>query len=126
MHATIPHPASGKGVVRQLPNLPPTARDPVDDAKEVLAELRSAGEPANVSAAELVRVLGDLVALTVKPKRRELPPWKRLPVEQARMFIDNLATLPRDSDIDCARQLGRLEVHTQRLLDVVDSEVSPW
>jgi len=31
-----------------------------------------------------------------------------------------------DSETDCARQLGRLEVHAQRLLDVLDSEVSPW
>jgi hypothetical protein len=53
-------------------------------------------------------------------------PWKRLPLEQARMFIDQLADLPRDSETDCARQLGRLEVHAQRLLDVIDSEVAPW
>lgn len=42
------------------------------------------------------------------------------------MYIDQLAALPRDSETDCARQLGRLEVHAARLLDVIDSEVSPW
>jgi len=117
---------SRRGALVAVPHLPAIARDPVDDAKEVLAELKAAGEAANVSAAELVRLLEQLVVLIVKPRRREMPPWKRLPVEQARCFIDQLAGLPRDSEVDCARQLGRLEVHAQRLLDVIDSEVSPW
>jgi hypothetical protein len=116
---------------RELPHLPPVARDPIDDAKEAL-EAFAAWQPdkSDLSRDELAESLGAalraLLPMVARSQRRELPPWKRLPVEQARMFIDQLADLPRDSEIDCARELGRLEVHAQRLLDVIDSEVAPW
>jgi hypothetical protein len=66
-----------------------------------------------------------LLALVTRPRRRELAVWKRLPVEQARMYLDQLAALPREDETSCARQLGRLEVHAARLLDVIDSEIAP-
>jgi hypothetical protein len=113
------------------PQLPPIARDPLDDAREVLAQF-AAKQPGNSDvpfgdlAEDLATSLGTLVTLLTRPRRRELPVWKRLPVEQARQFLDQLATLPRDSETGCARQLGRLEVHVARLLDVIDSETAPW
>ncbi len=115
----------------ELPHLPPVARDPLDDAREVLAAFTAwqAGD-SEMTRAELAEALSDalrgLVAIVARPRRRELPAWKRLPVEQARQYIDQLAELPRDSEAGCARQLGRLEVHAARLLDVIDSEVAPW
>lgn len=117
---------TGRGSDRELPHLPPIARDVTDDAREVIDQLKTAGGEANIAAAEMARLLEQLAAMAVRPRRRELPAWKRLPVEQARMFIDQLATLPRDSETGCARLLGRLEVHAARLLDVIDSEVAPW
>jgi hypothetical protein len=61
---------------------PGDACSPVDDANEVMAELKAAGEQANVSAAELVSGLEHLVAIITRPSRPELVSWKRLPVEQ--------------------------------------------
>ncbi len=115
----------------QLPHLPPIARDPLDDAREVLAAFAakqsgSTDAPYADMAEDLAAALTVVLAMLVRPQRRELPAWKRLPVEQARRYIDQLAGLPRDSATECARQLGRLEVHAARLLDVIDSEVAPW
>jgi hypothetical protein len=120
-----------RGSHPELPNLPPIARDPLDDAREALAAFQAwQADDSDISRAELAEALGSallgLVAMVARPRRRELPAWKRLPVEQARMFIDQLDALPRDTETDCARQLGRLEVHAARLLDVIDSEIAPW
>jgi hypothetical protein len=120
-----------RGLHPEVPRLPAIARDPLDDAREALSAFsrKQAGEadvPYADVAEDLAAALKVLLALLVRPRRRELPVWKRLPVEQARQFVDQLASLPRDSETDCARQLGRLEVHAARLLDVIDSEVSPW
>jgi hypothetical protein len=114
-----------------VPRLPPIARDPLDDAREILAAFsRKQGAELDVPYADLAEdlaaALRTVLAMLARPRRRELPVWKRLPVEQARQYIDNLAALPRDSETDCARQLGRLEVHAARLLDVIDSETAPW
>lgn len=120
-----------RGPQRELPHLPPIARDPLDDAREVLAVFaaKQTGDseiPYTDLAEDLGAALVALVGVLARPQRRQLAPWKRLPVEQARMFIDQLTALPRDTEVECARQLGRLEVHALRLLDVIDSEVAPW
>jgi hypothetical protein len=64
--------------------------------------------------------------MLVRPRRRELTAWQRLPLEQARCYLDQLATLPRDRETDVARQLGTLEVHTAKVIDLVDALVQPW
>jgi hypothetical protein len=120
-----------RGAPHETPHLPPIARDPLDDAREVLATFaaKQSGEsdvPDADLAEDLAAALHTLLAMLVRPRRPRLPVWKRLPVEQARQFVDQLAGLPRDIETDCARQLGRLEVHAACLLDVIDSEVSPW
>jgi hypothetical protein len=113
-------------LARELPHLPEIARDPVDDAQEIIARIRAAEDDATVAAADLVRVLEQLVELTVRPRRRELPVWQRLTLEQGRQFLDESALMPRTSDVDYGRLIGRLEVHLQRAIDIVDSLVSPW
>jgi hypothetical protein len=113
------------------PHLPPVARDPLDDAREVLAAFgaKQAGE-SDVPYADLAEDLADalltLVGILARPPRRQLAPWERLPLEQARCYLDHLATLPRGSETDAARQLGRLEVHAARVIDLVDALVQPW
>jgi hypothetical protein len=102
-----------RGSQRNLtPHIPPIARDPIDDACEVLAAFRAkqGGEldvPYADLAEDLAAALVALVAIVARPQRRSLVPWKRLPVEQARMFIDQLAALPHTTDGDCGRLLGR-------------------
>jgi hypothetical protein len=120
-----------RGSQPELSHLPPIARDPLDDAREVLAKFgaKQSGDsdvPYADLAEDLAAGLRMLLAMLTRPRRRELSVWKRLTVEQARQFVDQMAALPRDSEPDCARQLGWLEVHAARLLDVLDSEVSPW
>jgi hypothetical protein len=83
-----------RGSQRQLPHLPPIARDPLDDAREILALFgRKQADELDVPLADLAEDLAAalrmLLALPVRPKRRELPVWKRLPVEQARHYSNS-------------------------------------
>jgi hypothetical protein len=115
---------------RELPHLPPVARDPLDDAREVLAvfaakQSGASDVPYADLAEDLASALKVLFAMLARPQRRALAPWQRLPLEQAPCYLDQLATLPRDSDTDAARQLGRLEVHAARVIDLVDALVQP-
>ena len=120
-----------RGSQPELPHLEPIARDPLDDAREILAAFtakQSGG--SDTCYADLSEDLADalrvLLAMLTRPRRRELSAWQRLPLEQARQYLDQLACLPRDSQTDAARQLGRLEVHTAKVIDLVDALVQPW
>jgi hypothetical protein len=131
MTSTVTQLAPRGGVPRPTPNLPPIARDQLDDARELLAAFaaKQSGEldaPYAGLAEDLAAALKVLLAMLIRPQRRELTAWQRLPLEQARQYLDQLACLPRDSETDVARQLGRLEVHTAKVIDLVDALVQPW
>jgi hypothetical protein len=121
-----------RGPQRELPHLPPIARDPLDDAREVLAAFRAkqAGD-SDIPYADLAEDLGAalralLPVLTRPPAKPVLRPWTRLQVEQARQFVMELDVTAAGCDpLKAMFLLGRMTENCQRLLDVVDSVVQP-
>jgi hypothetical protein len=66
---------------------------------------------------------GDRVAAHAKPQLR---PWTRLDVEQARQFLMELPGRCAEADLPAAMfLLGQLESHAHKLLDVLDTVVTP-
>jgi hypothetical protein len=120
-----------RGSQPELPHLPMIGCDPLDDAREVLAAFSakqsgSSDIPYADLAESMAPVLKTLLAMLVRSRRRELTAGQRLPLEQARQFLDEMALMPRTSDVDCGRLIGRFEVHLQRAIDLVDALVQPW
>jgi hypothetical protein len=60
------------------------------------------------------------------PPKPQLRPWTRLDVEQARKFLTELPARVADADLPAAMfLLGQLESHAAKLLDVLDTVVTP-
>ena len=60
------------------------------------------------------------------PAKPQLRPWTRLDVEQARKFLMELPARVADADLPAAMfLLGQLESHAHKLLDVLDTVVTP-
>jgi hypothetical protein len=115
---------------RELPQHPPVARDPLDDAKEALAAFTAwqagdRGMPRAELAKSLAAALRALLPILARPAKPALRPWTRLQVEQARQFVIELdaATAGRDP-LRAMFLLGRMTEHCQALLDVLDAAVT--
>src|SRR5271165_6758405 len=80
----------------ELPHLPAIARDPIDDAREVLAAFsrKQDGEmdiPYADLAEDLAAALRTALGLLSRPPAKPvLRPWTRLRIEQARQFVMEL------------------------------------
>jgi hypothetical protein len=118
-----------RGSQRELPHLPPIARDPIDDAREVLAAFRAkqAGE-SDVPYADLAESLGvALKALlpiaTRSPAKPVLRPLALLEVAQAESFLLDLErhspSLTASDPAVVAYLLGQAERHLTRMSDLV-------
>lgn len=108
------------------PRLPKIARDPIDDAKDVLAAFgaKQAGQSdvlyADLSE-DLAAALRTALAMLTRPAAKPvLRPLALLDVAQAEQFVMELDGRSQEADLPRAMfLLGRLAEHTKALLDVI-------
>jgi len=115
-----------RGPQRDLPHLPPIARDPLDDAREVLARFHgkqsgSSGIPYADLAEDLAAALKALLPIATRsPAKPVLRPLALLEVAKAEQFVLELDSRTQGADLPAAMfLLGRLAEHAKALLDVV-------
>lgn len=108
------------------PNLPPVARDPLDDIRELLFSFgaKQAGQSDSCYAdlcESMAAALRTALAMLSRPATGPvLRPLALLDVAQAEQFVLELDSRSRGADLPAAMYLlGRLTEHTQALLEVV-------
>jgi len=101
--------------------LPPIARDPLDDIREALCrfDAKQAGR-SDITYADLSEEMADA------------PPPARTTAMEAASARGRPCVLLRDEGEQAGwrdrvrPRAGRLEMHLERVLEVIDSTVSPW
>lgn len=110
---------------RELPHLPAISRDPIDDAKEVLAAFSRKQDGQSDTcyadiAEDLAAALRTALAILTRSATPVLRPLAILDVAQAEQFVLELDSRTQGADLPAAMYLlGRLTEHTQALLEVV-------